>query len=91
MMKSVECPKCGSSKVGVNPFLKILLISAVLLAWIPILGWVVSPLLLIIGLAFWLVKKVKKIQTMKCKECKHQFTIDQGVYMEYKQVGGLTK
>jgi transcription elongation factor Elf1 len=82
--EEICCPKCGSNKVKVNPFLKYTLIAAVILIWIPLLGWIVGPMLLIIALAAWIIKKVKKIQTMKCKDCKQQFTVDHGIY---KQVG----
>lgn len=80
----ISCPKCRSNKVRVNPFLKYILIAAVLFIWIPVLGWITGPFLLIVALAAWIVKKYKKIQTMKCQECKHPFTVDWNKFNKYK-------
>jgi uncharacterized membrane protein len=78
----MTCSHCGSTDVKENHFIKFILIAAFLLIWIPVLGWFVGPMLLIIALAAWMVKKYKKIQTMKCKSCKKPFTVDNVVYKE---------
>lgn len=81
----IECPQCRSNGVTKNPFIIYILIAAIVIAIIPVFGWITSPFLLIIALTSYLIMKVKKIQPMKCKKCKKQFQISQEAYERYKK------
>lgn len=82
----VTCPNCGSNKVKENPIIKYTLIGAIVLLLIPVVGWISSPLLLVTALATWLVKKQKKIEPMKCRDCKRPFQISVDKHKEYRSM-----
>lgn len=82
-MEKVTCPQCGSSKIKVNKIFLYILIAALIISFIPIIGWIAAPIMLIVAFVGWWIKRSKKIQTMKCAECKKPFQISVD---DYKQV-----
>ncbi|MGM0807620.1 MAG: hypothetical protein ACQET8_23215 [Bacillota bacterium] len=76
----MECPKCSSRKVIKNPFLRYLLIATFLIALIPIIGWITAPFMLAVAISVVIVKKYKKIELMKCLDCKNQFQVSKEEY-----------
>lgn len=76
----IVCKKCGSNKVNKVPLGLQLFATAGCLMWIPIIGWVLAPIVFLISLLTPFGKIV-----FKCEECKHQFPVDKETYKQYKE------
>lgn len=80
----ITCTKCGSNKVTENKIIRNIFIGALLLCFIPIVGWIAVPFVFATGIAGLIIKKAKKIELMKCMECKQALQAGKGKYEEYK-------
>ncbi|WP_368657612.1 HIRAN domain-containing protein [Metabacillus halosaccharovorans] len=72
--QSIHCPQCGGSntkKRYITTLLFLLGLNAFL--WIPILGWLIGTVLIILGL----IRISKKKKTFLCKECKNLFSVNE--------------
>lgn len=77
----IKCPNCGSNKVQVLPWKTAIFATAGCFAWIPVIGWIVSPILLLI----WFISLfITGKKSMRCQECKHNFKVKKSTYKRYK-------
>ena len=77
----VKCTQCESNRVQVFPLVLAIFVSAGVLIWIPIIGWIGAPILFLLGIGLMFMKG----KMFKCNECKHTFMVDKSTYKEYKQ------
>lgn len=80
----IKCEKCGSNNIKPMPLILGLFISAGCVMWIPILGWLLAPLLLAGMIAVMLIQL--KVRLIQCQDCKHTFNVTAKKYKSYKNV-----
>jgi hypothetical protein len=75
----VPCGKCGSpetQKIGPGLMGFASLLMAGCLLWIPIIGWVLAPIFLLVAIVLWVWALVPSGRlTFQCQACKHWFTV----------------
>ncbi|WP_077623800.1 hypothetical protein [Sediminibacillus massiliensis] len=79
----IHCPKCGENKVSMMPIALIIFLSGGCFVWIPILGWIVAPILFLIAIIMWVIPTGKVF--MRCESCKHGFSVPKSEYKQYKE------
>lgn len=78
-LTETACPKCGSGNTKlIGPGIKgfIAFAGAGCLMWIPIIGWILAPILLIYAIAMWISALLPSGKlSYQCQECKQWFTL----------------
>jgi hypothetical protein len=75
----MPCPKCGSSKTqkigpGLMGFVSLVMASCLL--WIPVIGWVLGPILFLLAVGLWVSALIPSGRiSFRCEACKQWFTI----------------
>jgi len=70
----MNCPNCQSNKIKVViRAWAIVFWTGALISWIPIIGWLFGPLLMISSPFVYLMERGKR--TVQCNECKTRFYI----------------
>lgn len=82
----IHCEKCGSNKVTKLPMFLILFASAGCMVWIPVIGWILAPLLFLAAIVWAVLPKGKVL--MRCEECKHVTAVEKPKYKEFKEYLG---
>lgn len=88
----IECPECKSmntiaSSLSINSLgmFAICLLSFGVALWIPVLGWICAPILLIMAfvcLVSAIIGIFTKQYTFVCQDCKSKYKIDKSEYNE---------
>lgn len=87
------CPKCGKEAIVKTMWSQLLygavicILSFGVSLWIPIIGWICSPIFIIIGGILFLSSILAFIQgsaIMECEECKSKFNISKSEYKKMK-------
>lgn len=88
----VACGECGSRNTVVNSvsiaFTKLatlFLLSAGVLIWIPVVGWVSAPVAVLLSGVCYLIALIGMFTNkyaIVCNDCKSQFTVDKKEYKE---------
>lgn len=72
------CPTCGSAnvrKIGPGLMGFISFATAGCMLWIPIIGWIAAPFLLLAAIVFWVWALIPTGKaSFQCQACKHWFT-----------------
>ena len=69
--KSIKTQRIGAGVVGFA-----CLLAGSCLIWIPIIGWVLAPVLFLLGVVIWLMALIPKgAYTYRCSECNKWFTV----------------
>jgi hypothetical protein len=76
----VKCPQCEGNRVIKNDFTALLFLGALLVGWIPIIGWIAAVIFVVLGI----VNLTKKGKRFTCQECKRGFRVSKEKYIEYK-------
>ena len=76
----VTCPQCGENKVQKNDMTPILFLVAIIIIWIPVVGWALGSLCIVYGV----IGLMKKGVRFTCQECKQSFRVSKEKYDEYK-------
>lgn len=90
---AVNCPKCGkeatmkstSSQLMYGAFICLLSLSVSL--WIPIVGWICTPIFAILTIILFISSILAKIQggaMIECKECNSKYNITKQEYKRMK-------
>ncbi|MEH6943183.1 hypothetical protein [Bacillus sp. JJ722] len=80
--KTIICPKCHSHEVKKLPnFPLVMFALAFATVWIPMVGWIISIALLIIGVIDLLKDGVR----MKCLRCEENFRVSKESFRKYKE------
>lgn len=75
----VPCPKCGNANTrrigpGLMGFGSLVMGSCLL--WIPIIGWVLAPIFLVLAVVFWIWGLIPSGRiSFQCQNCKSWFTL----------------
>lgn len=89
--KIVICNSCGSNKIKLvgNIYYMIGLICIAIipgLIWIPILGWALIPVCLILSIVLLIIGSISKKSRVTCTECKNGFNISKEKYKRLKKL-----
>ena len=76
----MTCNKCGSEKLRGFSLATIFFLGFLISIWIPILGWMLAPILLIGGFVALFIPK----RFIRCQECKNMMTVNKSTYKEFK-------
>lgn len=80
--KTVICPRCHSHEVKKLPNLTlVMIVLAFATAFIPMVGWIISIPLFILGI----VNFFKDGVLMKCLRCEKNFRVSKESYRKYKK------
>lgn len=89
----VSCPKCEQEAIMTTVSAQILSVAIIFLlsfgvaVWVPIVGWICAPIMMLIGIILLIVSLIAKIQgsaTIVCKECNSKFKITKEEYKKMK-------
>lgn len=78
----IVCERCESKAVSKLPVVAVMLITASIMVWIPILGWIAAPIALLCAFVLMLSPKAKRM--FKCHNCDHTFKVSNKVYKDWK-------
>lgn len=79
----MKCENCQSNKI--KPSFRVwivLLITAGCLVWIPILGWVGAPLLLLLVFPVYMAERGKR--AVQCNECSNRFMVPKQEFRDWQ-------
>lgn len=80
MEREIQCPNCGSMAVNkVNTYAGLailLLLTCGVLMWIPILGWVATPVAFLLFVGFSIAGLASKKRKATCKTCNFSWEVD---------------
>lgn len=79
----IKCKKCGSNRITGIPVIAILFLSAGCFVWIPVIGWIGAPILLLAAIVLMVLPTGKRF--VRCEDCKHSFDVDKSKYKEFKE------
>lgn len=91
----INCPECGKQAKVTSPIVTSLIlapacfISALILSFIPVIGWFSSVICLILGVIFlvtWPIITLFGKYVIQCKHCNSKFTLTRKEYKEYKEM-----
>lgn len=81
----MKCPNCQSNKVKISIRLwAILFWTGALISWVPIIGWIFGPLLMIVAPFVYFTERGKR--AVQCNECKTRFMVDRKDFFEWQKV-----
>lgn len=73
------CPSCGSPnvrKIGPGLMGFISLLTAGCMIWIPVIGWIAAPVLVVLAVVFWIMALIPSGKmSYQCQACKNWFTV----------------
>lgn len=69
------CPRCGAEgkRVGPLAWLGATFVGAGCLMWVPVVGWVLIPILLVVGVIGAVVAGMREAYT--CPGCRHRWVV----------------
>lgn len=85
----IRCKACGSNKIKLigNLYLLlglILLASPFFLLWLPVIGWIMIPIVLIGGIILTIASLFSKKYRVKCNACNNSFNVSKNDYTKFK-------
>lgn len=82
----MQCPKCEETKkIDRMPITLVLFVSSGCLAWIPILGWILAPIMLLLTVVYFVLSSIGKAGvSVQCKSCKHVWFVKKDIYKAFQ-------
>ena len=89
----ITCKSCGSNKITLVGNIYYIIASASFLSiffllWLPIIGWIAIPIVLIISIVSLIIGFASKKSRVKCAACNNCFNISK---VNYKKLKNLLK